>query len=129
MWPHWYEIICVFWYSGQFLAELTNPGAKGGLAWVKPFNVFLGICAVITHIIGIFFGSYYWSLVIYIRNQFMGLTLLMCCIQILDFLAFHHLFGPWAIIIGELLMDVGKFLVVSIFYSILIIKNLIFIAS
>ena len=41
----------------------------------------------------------------------------MAAIQILDFLAFHHLFGPWAIIIGELLMDVGKFVVVSIFYK------------
>ena len=42
----------------------------------------------------------------------MGITLLMAWVQILDFLAFHPLFGPWAIIIGELLMDVGKFVVV-----------------
>ena len=48
----------------------------------------------------------------YVRNQFMGLTLLFCWIQILDFLAFHPLFGPWAIIIGECLLDVGKFVVV-----------------
>ena len=33
-------------------------------------------------------------------------------IQVLDFLAFHPLFGPWAIIIGECLLDVGKFVVV-----------------
>ena len=44
----------------------------------------------------------------YVRNQFMGITLLFCWIQILDFLAFHPLFGPWAIIIGELLMDVSS---------------------
>ena len=37
----------------------------------------------------------------------------MALAQILDFLAFHPLFGPWAIIIGELLLDVGKFVVVS----------------
>ena len=42
----------------------------------------------------------------------MGITLLFCWIQILDFLAFHPLFGPWAIIIGECLLDVGKFVVV-----------------
>ena len=42
----------------------------------------------------------------------MGTTLLFCWIQILDFLAFHPLFGPWAIIIGECLLDVGKFVVV-----------------
>ena len=33
-------------------------------------------------------------------------------IQILDFLAFHPIFGPWAIIIGECMKDVGKFFVV-----------------
>ena len=42
----------------------------------------------------------------------MGMTLLMCWVQVLDFLAFHPLFGPWAIIIGECLKDVGKFVVV-----------------
>ena len=46
------------------------------------------------------------------RNLFFGTTLLMCWIQVLDFLAFHPLFGPWAIIIGECLLDVGKFVVV-----------------
>ena len=47
-----------------------------------------------------------------LRNLFFGITLLMCWIQVLDFLAFHPLFGPWAIIIGECLLDVGKFVVV-----------------
>jgi len=40
----------------------------------------------------------------------------MACVQILDFLSFHHLFGPWAIIIGDLMKDLARFLVVlSIF--------------
>ncbi|XP_063822335.1 ankyrin-1 [Ostrinia nubilalis] len=30
----------------------------------------------------------------------------------LDFLSFHHLFGPWAIIIGDLMKDLGRFLAV-----------------
>ena len=60
----------------------------------------------------IFVDITYRSIIMYIRNQFMGITLLFCWIQILDFLAFHPLFGPWAIIIGECLLDVGKFVVV-----------------
>ena len=48
----------------------------------------------------------------YVRNLFFGTTLLFASILILDFLSFHHLFGPWAIIIGELIIDVGKFVVV-----------------
>ena len=49
---------------------------------------------------------------LHFRNLCFGTTLLMCWIQVLDFLAFHPLFGPWAIIIGECLLDVGKFVVV-----------------
>ncbi|CAG9578217.1 unnamed protein product [Danaus chrysippus] len=36
----------------------------------------------------------------------------LACVQILDFLSFHHLFGPWAIIIGDLMKDLGRFLAV-----------------
>ena len=128
--PLWYEIVSFLWYAGNFLSLLTNPPAKGGLAWVKPLIVFLGIIALLIHISTIFLPLFYWSLMIYIRhrivncfifnycvtynfrNLFFGLTLLMCWIQVLDFLAFHPLFGPWAIIIGECLLDVGKFVVV-----------------
>merc|ERR1719510_1770797 len=99
-------------YFVLFLSLLTNPPAKGGLSWVKPLIVALGVIATIIHISAIFVPYHYWSLLIYIRNIHLGATLLLCWIQVLDFLAFHPLFGPWAIIIGECLMDVGKFVVV-----------------
>ena len=112
LFPHWYEMVAAAWYFGNGLAHFTNPGAKGGLAWVKPLIVFLGVIAFAIHFSAIFIHSDYWSIMMYIRNQFVGITLLFCWIQILDFLAFHPLFGPWAIIIGECLLDVGKFVVV-----------------
>ena len=28
--PYWYEIVSVAWYAGLFLAQVTNPGGKGG---------------------------------------------------------------------------------------------------
>lgn len=58
-----------------------------------------------------------WPVMIYIRNQFIGVSFLCCCIQILDFLSFHHLFGPWAIIISSLLVDTGKFLAVLMLFE------------
>ena len=39
--PYWYEVVSIAWYGGLLLAQLTNPGAKGGLSWVKPLIVFL----------------------------------------------------------------------------------------
>lgn len=59
-----------------------------------------------------------WPVMIYIRNQFIALSFLCCCIQILDFLSFHHLFGPWAIIIISLLVDTGKFLAVLMLFEV-----------
>ena len=38
------------WYAGLLLAQITNPGAKGGLAWVKPLIVALGVIVVIVHL-------------------------------------------------------------------------------
>lgn len=70
------------------------------------------------HLIG-FFGlisQAYLPTVMYLRNQMFAISFLMACVQILDFLSFHHLFGPWAIIIGDLMKDLARFLVVlSIF--------------
>lgn len=58
------------------------------------------------------FNWHYWPTLLYCRNQCFALSFLLACVQILDFLSFHHLFGPWAIIIGDLMKDLGRFLVV-----------------
>lgn len=60
----------------------------------------------------IFVQKEYWPTLIYCRNQCFALSFLLACVQILDFLSFHHLFGPWAIIIGDLLKDLARFLAV-----------------
>jgi hypothetical protein len=57
------------------------------------------------------------TLLLFSRNQFSGLSLLCCCVQILDFLSFHHLFGPWAIIISSLMVDLGKFLTILLLFE------------
>ena len=46
------------------------------------------------------------------------MSFLCSCIQILDFLSFHYLFGPWAIIISSLLVDTGKFLAVLMLFEV-----------
>ena len=110
--PFWYEIVVWVWYAGLLLAQITNPGAKGGLSSVKYILVLLGLLSMVVHGAAAFIDPSWWSVLMYIRNMFYGLSLLSATILILDFLSFHHLFGPWAIIIGELLLDVGKFVVV-----------------
>ena len=77
------------------------------------FQIFLFLqVALFVHLLTLAFDFEYWPVMIYIRNQFIGMSFLCCCIQILDFLSFHYLFGPWAIIIINLLVDTGKFIAV-----------------
>jgi len=73
----------------------------------------LGMAGVGVHVSAFLFVSKeYWPTLVYCRNQCFALAFLLACVQILDFLSFHHLFGPWAIIIGDLLKDLARFLAV-----------------
>jgi len=40
----------------------------------------------------------------------------LCFIQLMDFLSFHHLFGPWAIIIREMMKDLVLFLLMLVIF-------------
>lgn len=111
--PYWYEIGLLIWLSGLLLFELTNPSDKSGLGSIKLMVLLLGMAGVGVHVTAMCFVSQiYWPTLIYCRNQCFALAFLLACVQILDFLSFHHLFGPWAIIIGDLLKDLARFLAV-----------------
>ncbi|XP_050310455.1 serine/threonine-protein phosphatase 6 regulatory ankyrin repeat subunit A isoform X3 [Anthonomus grandis grandis] len=113
MLPYWYEWILLVWLSGLLLFELTNPSDKSGLGWIKISVLLFSIFGVGTHLIGlVFVEKRYWPTLMYCRNQLFALSFLLACVQILDFLSFHHLFGPWAIIIGNLMKDLARFLAV-----------------
>lgn len=99
--------------SGLLLFELTNPSDKSGLGSIKLMVLLFGMAGVGVHVAGILFVNIvYWPTLLYCRNQCFALSFLLACVQILDFLSFHHLFGPWAIIIGDLLKDLARFLAV-----------------
>jgi hypothetical protein len=112
--PYWYEWGLLVWLSGLLLFELTNPSDKSGLGSIKILVLLFGIVGVGCHVAGLanLIKWPYWPTLMYVRNQFFALSFLLACVQILDFLSFHHLFGPWAIIIGDLLKDLARFLAV-----------------
>jgi hypothetical protein len=103
--------------SGLLLGELTSPGDRTGLGSIKIVIIFLNVIAIGIHVAAMFTSNEYWPVLIYIRNLFCGFSFLCCCVQILDFLSFHYLFGPWAIIISSLIIDTGKFLTVLMLFE------------
>jgi hypothetical protein len=97
--------VLLIWLSGLLLFELTNPSDKTGLGWIKLCVLLFGVFGVGVHSFAMtgILEKKYWPTVMYVRNQLFSMSFLFACVQILDFLSFHHLFGPWAIIIGNLM--------------------------
>ncbi|KAL1139667.1 hypothetical protein AAG570_006645 [Ranatra chinensis] len=110
--PYWYEWALLVWLSGLLLSELTNPSDKTGLGWIKLAVLLFGVFGVALHLLALLIDRPYWPTLMYLRNQLFALSFLLACVQILDFLSFHYLFGPWAIIIGNLMKDLARFLAV-----------------
>ncbi|KAF2353344.1 Ion transport domain [Trinorchestia longiramus] len=112
--PRWHEWMLLAWLSGNLVAELTSPGDRTGLGWIKVFVLMFGGLGVLTHVFGFLYYGHQGPLqeILYVRNVLIGCGLLLATVQLLDFLSFHNLFGPWAVIIGKLMVDLGRFLVI-----------------
>ncbi|RDD46189.1 Ankyrin-1 [Trichoplax sp. H2] len=117
--PKWSEIILIIWLSGYLLTELTSTRDHSGLGWIYTIVLVFSFAAIVAHITGGLFltgAAVYQAL--YTRNMLFGIAMMLCFILLLDYLTFHHLFGPWGIIIRDLMKDLLRFLVVlSIFLA------------
>ncbi|XP_076441047.1 short transient receptor potential channel 5-like, partial [Babylonia areolata] len=117
--PFWNEWLLLAWLSGLLVSELTNPGDRAGLGWIQAINLAISALGVFCHLIAFAYqDSSHKYLLLYIRNNFFASALLLSFVQLLDFLSFHHLFGPWAIIIRDLMRDLMRFLVILLIFMV-----------
>ena len=116
--PRWYEWLLLAWLSGILLSEITNPEDRGGLGYIRVVILVLAAVACTFHVLAFFFYNNPRREFIYGRNQLLAWCLLLSFAQILEFLIFHHLFGPWAIIIRDLMKDLVKFMVILFIFLI-----------
>jgi hypothetical protein len=118
LWPHWHEWLLATWVIGVLIAEITNPADRDGLGGIKVVVVFVCFIAVIVHIVAIIAGVFGLFdeesrlIMLYCRNQLLAVALLLSFLEFLNFLTFHHLFGPWAVIIRDLIKDLLRFLAI-----------------
>ncbi|CAM9571834.1 unnamed protein product [Lampetra fluviatilis] len=117
--PSWNEWLLLTWLLGLLLAELRQGGSRFGLAWIRLLVLGLSGLALLCHLSALAFpaGSHALLECLCARNVLLAKALAFCCVQLLDFLSFHHLFGPWAIIISDLMKDLARFgMVLGIFH-------------
>lgn len=118
--PRWYELLLLIWLSGLLLSQLTDPHDRAGLGWIPLIVLFLSLIGIFLHLIA---NAFYKDSdkdtridMIYTRNQFLAIAMMLCFAQLLDFLSFHHLFGPWGVIIRDLMYDLVRFLVILLIF-------------
>uniref|UniRef100_A0A4W3GDN1 Serine/threonine-protein phosphatase 6 regulatory ankyrin repeat subunit C-like n=1 Tax=Callorhinchus milii TaxID=7868 RepID=A0A4W3GDN1_CALMI len=110
--PRWNEWLLLAWLSGMLVSELTHPGERAGLAWIRVFILGLSAVAVFCHLLTFALRGHDRLHCFFARNIFLATAMTLCFIQFLEFLTFHHLFGPWAIIIRDLMKDMARFVVI-----------------
>lgn len=110
--PYPHEWLLLLWLLGFMVAVNVNPRERGGLGWIKLVIVSFGMVAILIHLTGFFFSDDSRLVILYIRNQLLAVCLLLAFFEFLNFLTFHHLFGPWAIIIRDLMKDLMRFLAI-----------------
>ncbi|XP_027200011.2 LOW QUALITY PROTEIN: uncharacterized protein LOC113794122 [Dermatophagoides pteronyssinus] len=122
--PYWHEWLLLVWVLGIFLAEVTNPADRDGLGGIKVVVVSVCFMAVIVHILTVITGYFEYFeevtrlVMLYLRNQLLAVALLLSFLEFLNFLTFHHLFGPWAVIIRDLIKDLLRFLAILLIFMI-----------
>ncbi|UXI23316.1 orphan G-protein coupled receptor 40 [Sarcoptes scabiei] len=123
-WPYWHEWLLAIWVLGIFLAELTNPADRDGLGGIKVVVVFVCFLALLMHVLTVITGYFEYFeevtrfVMLYLRNQLLAVALLLSFLEFLNFLTFHHLFGPWAVIIRDLIKDLLRFLAILLIFMI-----------
>lgn len=109
--PH--EWLLAIWFLGNLVSNMSNPADKAGFGSIKLVVMVIGFASFMTHCIGFLFPDEESRVIIlYLRNQMLAVVVLLSFIEFLNFLSFHHLFGPWAVIIQDLVKDMMRFLVI-----------------
>ncbi|KAE8599772.1 hypothetical protein XENTR_v10017317 [Xenopus tropicalis] len=110
--PCWNEWLLLAWLSGTLVSELTHHGERAGLAWIRVFVLGFSAVAFFCHLLAFLFSDRDRLHCLFARNILLGVAMTLSFVQFLEFLTFHHLFGPWAIIIRDLIKDLTRFAVI-----------------
>ncbi|XP_066571914.1 transient receptor potential cation channel, subfamily N, member 1 [Amia ocellicauda] len=122
--PGWNEWLLLAWLSGMLVSELTHPGERAGLAWIRVLVLGFSAVAFFCHLLAFAFHSPDHFHCLFARNIFLAVAMTLSFVQFLEFLTFHHLFGPWAIIIRDLIKDLARFAVILVLFHTAFTMNL-----
>lgn len=109
--PGWYEWLLLIWLCGMLVSELRQRAKRSGFAWNRVFLLFFSAAAFFSHLLPDISPSCQDA-----SHVLLSVAVTLGIIQLLEFLMFHHLFGPWAIIIRNLMKDLCRFTVILLLF-------------
>nr|XP_055076899.1 transient receptor potential cation channel, subfamily N, member 1 isoform X1 [Misgurnus anguillicaudatus] len=116
--PGWSECLLLIWLFGLLVSELTIPSERAGLAWIRLLLLGFSAAALLCHVLAVI--TQWWPPAhlhcLFARNVLLAVSMTLGFIQLLEFLTFHHLFGPWTIIIRDLIKDLCRFAVILMLF-------------
>ncbi|KAI5621888.1 transient receptor potential cation channel, subfamily N, member 1, partial [Silurus asotus] len=116
--PGWSECLLLIWLSGMLLSEYEQKAKRVGWAWIRMFILFFSVVALLCHILAVAFQSKPEYLInfLFARNVLLTVAMKLAFIQLLEFLMIHHLFGPLAIIIKNMMRDLCRFVIILLLF-------------
>ncbi|XP_046691390.1 transient receptor potential cation channel, subfamily N, member 1 [Silurus meridionalis] len=116
--PGWSECLLLIWLCGMLLSEYEQKAKHVGWAWIRMFILFFSVVALLCHILAVAFQSNPKYLIdfLFARNVLLTVAMKLAFIQLLEFLMIHHLFGPWAIIIKNMMRDLCRFVIILLLF-------------
>lgn len=113
----WCEGLLLSWLCGMLLSQLSQTAENTGLAWIRVFLLVISATALICHLFAVAFQLNHNFLAwILLCNIQLAVEVAVGFIQLLEFLMLHHLFGPWAIIIKNLMKDLRHFAIILLLF-------------
>ena len=114
--PHWFDYFLYLWIIGMLIAEFSSERVRSGLGWFPTIVVLLVLFSELLRVIAVGYDTDQRLEIVFARNQFLGAAVMLSVLQLLDFLSIHRLFGPWGVIIGHLVVDVLRFLLILLIF-------------
>lgn len=100
----------------MLIAEFSSERVRSGLGWFPTIVVLLVLFSELLRVIAVGYDRDQRLGIVFARNQFLGAAVMLSVLQLLDFLSIHRLFGPWGVIIGHLVVDVLRFLLILLIF-------------
>ena len=114
--PHWFDYFLYLWIIGMLIAEFSSERVRSGLGWFPTIVVLLVLFSELLRVIAVGYDRNNRLAIVFARNQFLGAAVMLSVLQLMDFLSIHRLFGPWGVIIGHLVVDVLRFLLILLIF-------------